>query len=319
MKIVQKNIRPTVSHVPLDIKNLRLGTNTPFDIFIQKDKNYIIIIEAGTLLTTKVHNILSNQKKLYILKNADKKQKLNCKTLTFYVESNKNLNEKTIGFIYEVNSKLFAKIVDDDYSSFKVSCIESIVKNIIFLIKSKKKYLKESIQYFVDDYQVHYHSLHVAIYAVSLGHFLNFNENELLSLGTAGLLHDLGLLTVNQEILKKDSELDPKEFEIVQQHPKYSVEIIMHNHIHDPYVIDAVKHHHERHDGSGYPDKLYAHQISKFASILAICDVFDALTNNRPHRKKHTYFEALKLMMQDPSMENKFNHKYLQVFLKSLI
>lgn len=319
MKIIQKNIRPTLSHILFDMKHLEPDSYVPFDIFIQKDKNYVIIIEKGTLLTAKVHNLLSNQKALYISKSVDKKQKLNCKTLAFYVESNKGLNEKSIGFIYNVNSKLFAKIVKDEYSSLKISCIESIVKSIIFLIKSRKKYLKNNIQYFVDDYQVDYHSLHVAIYAIHLGHFLKLNDNELLSLGTAGLLHDVGLQTLNEDILNKASELDPKELEIVQQHPKYSVEIIAHNHIHNPYIIDAVKHHHERYDGSGYPDKLYAHQISQFASILAICDVFDALTNNRPHRKKYTYFEALKLMIQDPSMENKFNNKYLQVFLKSII
>lgn len=316
---MQKNIRPNLSHALLNIKDLEPDSYIPFDIFIQKDKNYVIIIEAGTLLTTKTHTLLSNQKALYILKGANGQQKLSCQNLEFYVESNKDLNEKTMGFIYKVNSELFAKIVDDEDSSLKISCVESIVKSIIFLIKSKKQYLKGNIQYFADDYQVASHSIHVAIYALNLGHFLGLNEHELLSLGTAGLLHDVGLQTVNKDILEKDSELDAKELEIVQQHPKYSVEIITHNHIHNPYIIDAVMHHHERYDGSGYPDKLHEHQISKFASILAICDVFDALTNNRPHRKKYTYFEALKLMMQDPSMGNKFNHNYLQVFLKSMI
>ena len=108
------------------------------------DKNYVIIIEAGTLLTTKIHTQLSNQKALYILKGAAGKQKLNCQNLQFYVESNKDLNEKTMGFIYKVNSKLFAKIVDDEGSSLKISCVESIVKSIIFLIKihpHKNKYL----------------------------------------------------------------------------------------------------------------------------------------------------------------------------------
>ena len=319
MKILQKNIKHNVSHLVLGIKDLEIDSYVPFDIFIKKDKNYAIIIEAGTLLTTKMHSLLSNQKALYILKGADGMQKLNCKNLKSYIESNKNLNEKTIGFIYEVNSKLFKKMVDDEYSSVKILCVESIVKNIIFLIKSKKQYLKESIQYFSNDYQLDFHSLHVSIYAVNIGYFLGLDDHELLSLGMAGLLHDVGLQTINENIIQKDSELDSQEIEIVQQHPKHSVEIIMHHHIHNPYIIDAVMHHHERYDGSGYPDKLRKNQISDFASILAISDVFEALTNNRPYREKYTYFEALKLMMQDPSMQNKFNTKYLHVFLKSLI
>jgi len=303
----------------LNLQKIYDTTYIPFDIYIKKDKNYAIIIEVGTLLTPKIYTLLCNQKALYILKGLDGQQKLNCQNLEFYVQSNKDLYKKTMGYIYKVNSQLFAKIVDDEYSSFKISCAESIVKNIIFLIKSKKQYLKGNIQYFADDYKIDFHSIHVAIYAVHLGYFLNLNDNELLSLGIAGLLHDIGLLRVNKNILEKDSELNLKELEIVQQHPKQSVEMIAHNHIHNPYIIDAVKHHHERYDGSGYPDKLHANEISQLASILAICDVFDALTNNRPHRKKYSYFEALKLMMKDPSMTNKFNHKYLQVFLKSLV
>ena len=76
--------------------------------------------------------------------------------------------------------------------------------------------------------------------------------------------------------------------------------------------------HHERYDGSGYPENLTEKDISEFASILAICDVFDALTNNRPHRKEHSSFEALKMMMKDSSMINKFNQRYLKLAIKSL-
>ena len=77
-------------------------------------------------------------------------------------------------------------------------------------------------------------------------------------------------------------------------------------------------HHHEQYDGSGYPEKLKEEDISVYASILSICDVFDALTSERPHRKQYSSFEAIKMMIKDDSMANKFNHKYLQLLLKSL-
>lgn len=319
MKIFQKSIRPAVSHVTLDIGSLEVDARIPFDIYIKKDKNYVIVLEAGTLLTPKVYDILLKQKALYILRGDAGKQELDCTNLQSYIELNKELNEKTIRFIYKVNSMLFIKTLDSKYSSVKISCIESIVKSIIFLIQNKKDYLKETIQYFSNDYELDFHSLHVAIYAVSLGNALGLDENELLKLGTAGLLHDIGITKIDETITHKNSVLTPQELEIMEEHPKLSVEIIQHNHIHNPYIINGVMHHHERYDGSGYPDGLHKHQISKFAAILGICDVFDALTNNRPHRQKYTYFEALKLMMQDSSMQNKFDNKYLQVLLKSLI
>jgi HD-GYP domain-containing protein (c-di-GMP phosphodiesterase class II) len=106
---------------------------------------------------------------------------------------------------------------------------------------------------------------------------------------------------------------------VVQKHPDYSVEIVMKNYIHDPYIIDAIKHHHESHDGNGYPDGLSGNAISEFSSIICISDVFDALTNNRAYREKHSTFDALKIMMKDETMVNRFNQNYLKVFLQSFL
>ena len=76
--------------------------------------------------------------------------------------------------------------------------------------------------------------------------------------------------------------------------------------------------HHERQDGNGYPDKLRDDEISEFASIISVCDVFDALTSERPHRKSFTTFEALKMMTKGEDMVHKFDKKFLHIFLKSL-
>ena len=320
MKIVQKHIRHGVSHITLDITSLETDTSTPFDIYIRKDKNYVIILDAGTLLTSKIYSMLSNQKTLYISKQDKGKQELNCTNLESYVKLNKDISKKNIQFIYKVTSTLFINMSNNNkYSSSQIACIETIIKSIVFLIQNKKEYLKETIEHFSNEYELDFHSLHVTIYAISLGNALKLDKEQLLDLGTAALLHDIGLTKIDQEITHKNTELTPQEVIIVSDHPKLSVEIIEHNRIHNPYIIDAVIHHHERYDGSGYPDQLHEHQINEFASILAICDVFDALTNNRPYRKKYSPFEALKLMMKDPSMQNKFNDHYLQIFLKTLI
>jgi HD-GYP domain-containing protein (c-di-GMP phosphodiesterase class II) len=318
MKVEQLTLR-TATHAVLDIKTMEKSMPIPFDIYIKKEKNYVLIIEAGTLLTDKIFQLLSLQKSLYARRDDAEKKKLNCETLSFYIKANQKFPEKNIHFLYKANAELFVKMLDKEFSSMNVSCLESIANNIIALVKNNERYLKDTIQYFSNDYALDIHSLHVAIYAVNLGNLLNLNADKLLSLGVAGLIHDIGIQKIDDSITHKSLELDALEFKQMQKHPKYGVEIIEHNHIHNPYIIDGVLHHHERYDGSGYPNKLYASQISEFASILGICDVFDALTNNRPHRKKHTYFEALKLMLKDESMRNKFNDAYLKIFLKSLI
>ena len=309
----------STSHTVLDVNTLVLNTVTPFNIYIKKSKDYVIIIETGTLLTDKVLKQLSQQQTLYAKKDDSGEKRLTYETLSFYIEANKNFPQKNIQFLYNVSTKLFSNMLTGEYSSINISCLESITKSVLFLIKENKNFLKDTIHYFSDDYILNVHSLHVAIYAMNLGNLLNFTDAKLLDLGVAGLLHDVGINKIDDNITHKNLELDEEEYAIVKKHPQLSVEIIEHHRIHNPYIIDGVLHHHERYDGSGYPDGLYDKQISDYASILAISDVFDALTNNRPHRKKHTYFEALKLMMKDESMQNQFNNDYLKTFLKSLI
>ena len=84
--------------------------------------------------------------------------------------------------------------------------------------------------------------------------------------------------------IKKDSTLSDSEVDIIHKHPEKSVAITKHNHVHDPYILEAIIHHYERFDGSGYPDRCTQQEISQYASILGICDVFDALTNERPYK-----------------------------------
>jgi len=319
MKKIQKNIQGNPPYVALSIKKLELGTRLPFNIYIQRDNGYVIIIESGTLLDDKIYALLSKQKTLYVLKDDKTEESVNCNNILTYIQYNKDMSQKSLHFLYEINAKLFIHLRNINSTSSNSECVESIVNSIIFLVKNRDSYLKNAIQYFLNEYKLDVHSLHVAIYAVNLGYFIGLNQNELYQVGIAGLMLDIGMFKVEDSIRYKASKLNKSELHLMQQHPKFSVEIINHNHIHKPYIIEAVLHHHERYDGSGYPDKLRDNQISKFASILAICDVFDALTINRPYRKNYTYFEALKFMMKDLSMKDKFNTHYLQVFLKSLI
>jgi HD-GYP domain-containing protein (c-di-GMP phosphodiesterase class II) len=217
-----------------------------------------------------------------------------------------------------VTEQLFDMFLKNKDNKINLNCVELIVKSIIYLIKYDPIFIKNTMPYFKNEHMLKNHSLHVAIYALTLGHALKLSDEQLLKLGTAGLLHDVGFKKIDDAIINKESHLSAAETSIVQKHVLYSVEIIKQNKIHDPYILDAVMHHHERYDGSGYPNNLLKDEISDFASILAICDVFDAMTNNRAHRKNYSSFDALKLMMRDSEMVNRFNQKYLHMSIKLL-
>ncbi len=318
MKIVKTKLNYLNFYVKLDICALTVGDITLFDIYIKKDKDYIIIIEAGTLLTQNLYEKLEKQESIYINKKDEAKQILSCETLKFYIKHNKDNMQKRLQLLYELNTQLFSIFLANKDNTINLECVELLVESIIYLIKTDKIFTKNTMPHLKNDHMLESHSLHVAIYALSLGNALNFNNEMLLKIGIAALLHDIGIKKIDKNIINKESELTPQEIQTIQKHSQYGVDILKQNKISDPYIIDAVFHHHERYDGSGYPNKLQENDISELASILAICDVFDALTNNRPHRKHYSSFDALKMMMQDKEMINKFNRKYLLATLKLL-
>ena len=311
MKVVQKNIKHIDLFSHFEIDSLKLGETVVFDIFIKRRDDYIIIIEAGTVITQNLYEKLKKQDKLYISSLDRTKQELTCESLIYYVKHNINDLKKTLNYLYEINTKLFTKFLDSKENKIDVNCVTSLVKSIILLIKTNPDYLKNTITHFLNDSKLELaiHSLHVCIFSINLGNALKLENERLIQLGTASLLHDVGIKRIDNTIMSKESVLSSSEIKSVHQHSQYSVEIIKHNHIFDPYVIDAITHHHESYDASGYPDHLYAKNISDLASIISISDVFDALTNDRVYRKAYSSFEAIKIMMKDETMMNKFNRK----------
>ncbi|MFA7355085.1 MAG: HD domain-containing phosphohydrolase [Sulfurimonadaceae bacterium] len=318
MKVIKTKLNYVNSYATFDVNTLSVGEIIPFDLFIKKDKDYIIIIEAGTLLSQSLYAKLQKQESLYIAKKDEEKQILSCESLKYYIRHNRDNFSKRVQLLYDVTNQLFEMFLKNKENKINLDCVSLIVKSIIYLIKYDPIFIKNTMPYFVNENMLKNHSLHVAIYALALGNALKFNDEQLLKLGTAGLLHDVGFKKIDAELINRESHLKPEEIAIVQKHVIYSVEIIKQNHIHDPYILDAVMHHHERYDGSGYPNNLLKGEISDFVSILAICDVFDALTNSRAHRKNYSSFDALKMMMRDSGMVNGFNQKYLHLSLKLL-
>jgi len=317
MRIVQANIR-SVNYLQLDLSTLFIGDATAFNIYIKKNDGYVIIIEAGTILSEKMYAKLEKQEKLYIYKDDKNKLTLNCDSLKFYVKFNKDNIQKRMEYIYKISDILFNDYMEHPFNKIEYRCVNSIVKAVIFLIKYDKDFLKNTIPHFEQEHKLSNHSLHVTVYATFLGNLLGLKSKELLQLGIAALLHDLGIKKIDQKLINKNGELTENEQKEVSKHSRLSVEIIKLNYIQDSTIIEAVLHHHEQYDGYGYPDRLMEKDITIFASILSICDVFDALTSHRPYRKHFSSFEALRMMLKDESMANNFNRRYLHLLLKSL-
>ena len=173
---------------------------------------------------------------------------------------------------------------------------KDIVNELVWHILDDKFTIKSLMNIAAHDYYTHTHSLNVAIYALSLGSYLLLNQSTLSELGEAALLHDLGKSKVNSEIINKNGKLTEKEFKTMMAHPSLGYSIGLKIGIDNSKILEGIKHHHEKMDGSGYPSGFSGEGIPLFARIIGICDIFDALTSKRSYKEAMTTFEALKLM-----------------------
>jgi putative nucleotidyltransferase with HDIG domain len=139
------------------------------------------------------------------------------------------------------------------------------------------------------------HSARVAEESVNIARYLSLSDTEVRRMWLAGYLHDIGKIGIKEAILNKPGKLDEEEWDLIQQHPVVAGRIL------GPIpelsdVIDIIVHHHERYDGTGYPDGLEGNSIPLGARILAVADTYDALTSRRPYRDPLALEEAHRIL-----------------------
>ena len=167
----------------------------------------------------------------------------------------------------------------------------------------------------VDDY-TYMHSVAVCAMMVGLAKQLGLDEAQTRLAGMAGLMHDLGKALMPMEVLNKPGKLTDAEFNIIKTHPTEGHRLLLTGRNVDPLVLDVCLHHHEKTDGSGYPERLRGDEISLFAKMGAVCDVYDAITSNRPYKSGWDPAESLRKMAEWSN--GHFDGKVFQAFVKSL-
>ncbi|REE92812.1 HD-GYP domain-containing protein (c-di-GMP phosphodiesterase class II) [Paenibacillus taihuensis] len=168
----------------------------------------------------------------------------------------------------------------------------------------------------VADSYLFQHSLNVAILAGIMGLAKGYNRNQLEELGMGALLFDIGMTQVPKEIVMKSGALTDKERLLMEKHTEDGFNLIRVNHDISLLSAHCALQHHERYDGSGYPRKLKGDGIHEYAQIVAIADVYDALTSPRPHRKRHTPSEAIEFLFA--AGNTYFNIDLIKLFCKHI-
>ena len=157
------------------------------------------------------------------------------------------------------------------------------------------------------------HNYRVAIYSIRLAQELNIGKEQIEKLIIGSFLHDIGKIGISDSVLLKNGKLTHAEFESMKQHVQKGIKIIED----DKWLEngrDVILYHHEKYDGSGYPNRIEGENIPNIARIFAIVDVFDALTSKRPYKEPFSYEKAIKILKE--SSGTHFDPQILESFLK---
>lgn len=218
---------------------------------------------------------------------------------------------------YALNIEYLKENFDAIIAGGGAECSDMMLENCESLFKSKTSLelldMLANMKNLEDP--IYSHSLNVALIARSLGKWLKFSREDLNVLTLAGLLHDIGKTQIPEEILNKPDKLTDEEYEIMKTHPLAGKKIL-NNKKFDSRILAATLQHHERSDGSGYPRGLMEDEIDDFASIIAIADVYDAMTSARAHREPLCSFQVIHEFENEGL--NKYHARFVLTFLEHI-
>lgn len=163
---------------------------------------------------------------------------------------------------------------------------------------------------------VYKHSINVALICNVMAKWLNFSESEAATLTLCGLLHDIGKIEIPSDILDKPGALTEEEYRLVKTHTTKGYQILKNKNV-DNHIKYSALMHHERCDGSGYPNQYLGRSIDNYAMIVAIADTYDAMTCARPYRGPLCPFEVIEFFEFEGLQ--KFNPKYILTFLNGIV
>lgn len=290
----------------LSTANFITGKPTDIDLF---DARGILLLAKGKPVSPQIVELLHNRE-LYIIEYQWKQEQTVMRT--FSPDTYKKILDSIQRIYFDahlVNTKTLFNIME---------IVDGIINELEKLETFSEKYkIYVNFNHFrAHDNYTYIHSVNVAIIATLIGAQLGYPGKSIHNLCLGALLHDIGKLMIPASILQKPAGLTPDEFEIVKQHPIHGYEMLRGGGF-PSEILFAIRQHHERWNGQGYPDRLIKRGIHPFAQIVAIADVFDALTADRPYRKGFPPYHALEMVIAGSATD--FAPDMVKAFRGSLV
>ncbi|MDR3586181.1 MAG: HD-GYP domain-containing protein [Desulfosporosinus sp.] len=263
---------------PCQTEGFAHGVSTSRNLF---DAQGVLLLAKGEVVTIRVLELLKSHQ-VYILQ----------------FESDKTIPPKC--FSQERYQNVLASMQDiyqggNLVTEVKLIATKDVVDGIFDELTKNPRIYFNLNQFRNFDNYTYVHSVNVGLIASLIAINMGYMDEQLKELILGALLHDLGKMTIPTELLNKPTGLTTQEFEILKQHPIRGVELLKEVKI-SPEVLAGIRQHHERWNGQGYPDGLKSNAIHPYARVIAVADVFDAITADRPYHEGIPLYYALELV-----------------------
>jgi len=303
--------RKRMVDISRDIQNYR-----DYDVYVldQRSYNFVLYKPKGkTISSVRLING-SLPEELYV-SVPDK---------THYITSKQKSYNSKLKYVLKKNplesKKLLSHILDISASTPEPEVFDQMKETIDLVLDeylADSNVVKRLIEVTTKDFSTSVHSVNVMLYCLRYARQCNFAYKDLKLFGLMGLLHDVGKVRLPNEILTAPRKLTEQEYEEIKKHPLYGWQILRQSKLNSKIQVAALEHH-ERPDGSGYPNGLTSKRISPASKALAMADVYEALTNWRPYKSPVPALKALDIIKKDV-LQNKMDEKTFIIFAKSLI
>ena len=332
-----KKIRITSLFVPIDTSIIEIGQTMEFDCYVKRFKDFVIIISAGTKIGESELKLLQNTEQHFISSKEQYKYRELLDKYTVYLETQDSIEdnnidisckeieklslndsisiEKKVEIIYDTGVDIMNAFFNDHITNFNQTCIADVIEAYILLLKKDTTVFKFMLNYMSHKDRHDIHSMNVTVLSLGLANYLHYPVIQLKELGLASFLHDIGKKDIDKYIFEKKEPLTKDEYNLVRKHSQYSYDTAFDMGIKDN-ILDAILHHHEYMDGTGYPDGRKKQQISSFSQIITVSDMLDAMTSERSFHDKKTVFVTLNIMKKE--FKNRLNVKYINDLIKLL-
>lgn len=312
--------------IPMSVDVLRVDGVLYFDLFLYKRParagaagDYVLYRGQSLPMTQKhIDRLRESGIHTVFVKGDQRKEYMR------YVEGNLEtiLADETVetiekaSLVYEAASGIVEDLSrhSDDPAVIKRS--RFLVRNMVDVLQTTKTFIHDILSILSSASSIYNHSVNVTLYSLALANRLGMDIDGVTDLGLAALFHDVGKTRLDKSILEKPGKLTDEEMHLVRMHPEWGLQILDRSPSLPEAIRRVVHEHHERCDGTGYPQGLVKDEIHPFARIVVMIDIFDALTTTRPYRPAFTFFEALRIMRDEEA--GAFEHEMWRQFVLML-